>query len=72
LHPEFAYYSKTHYSFEIFSDNFHLILFAIIFAMTLYTQLKREIGIKSLNDEGLVLLGIRAIKVAFRARKTLP
>ena len=45
---------------------------AIIFEMSLYTKLHREMGLKSTKEIGLSFLGIRARKVEFKEGVILP
>jgi hypothetical protein len=46
--------------------------FAMIFAIILYRQLQREMGRKSLNEEGLSDFRMRAMKVDLMAGEILP
>ena len=43
-----------------------------ILAISSYTKLQREMGLKSVKVRGFSFLGIRAMKVEFREGKTLP
>ena len=47
-------------------------LMAVILDMILYTKLHSEIGLKSAKVMGLSHLGMRVMKVAFKAPKTFP
>jgi len=72
LHPIFSYRGKkTFFSLEICSERF-FFLTVIILAINLYTRFHKEIGLNSLKETKMVILGMRYIKVAFNAPITLP
>jgi hypothetical protein len=53
-------------------DKTTLILQEIILAIILYIPLHSEIGLKSLNDEGLSIFGIKAMKVSLKGANNIP